>query len=109
MFKPFLVFACVGKHLDLTRAAADLGMSEAAVSRQLRVLESDCGISLYRRTDGTLELTEAGRILLARINAFLAQSGNPRKASADGTAAGRRRKQGPASSALNGRGVGRGS
>jgi DNA-binding transcriptional LysR family regulator len=86
MFKPFLVFACVGKHLDLARAAAELGMSEAAVSRQLDILETDCGTSLYRRTNGALELTEAGEKLLERIGAFLARSGDPKKASVNGAA-----------------------
>jgi LysR family glycine cleavage system transcriptional activator len=87
MFKPFVVFACVGKHRSLARAAAELGMSEAAVSRQLDILETDCGTSLYRRTNGALELTEAGEKLLKRINAFLARAGSTPGAYPNGASA----------------------
>lgn len=48
-------------------AAADLGVSQPAVSQQLRLLEADLGQPLFRRERGRLVPTEAGRLALPRL------------------------------------------
>lgn len=55
------VFEAAARHENFTRAAADLGMTQAAVSYQIRLLEERLGASLFARIKGRVSLTEAGR------------------------------------------------
>lgn len=55
------VFAIAGRLLSFTRAAAELHVTPAAISHQIRVLEEQLGQKLFVRTTRTLALTEAGR------------------------------------------------
>lgn len=55
-----LVFEAAARHLGFTRAAGELHVSQAAVSRQIRRLESQLGTPLFRRRHRAIELTEAG-------------------------------------------------
>ena len=55
------VFEAAARHLNFTRAAAELGMTQAAVSYQVRVLEERLGAPLFHRDKGRVHLTEAGR------------------------------------------------
>lgn len=56
-----LMFAAVVNHGSFTKAAGKLGVSKAAVSLQIKQLESRLGIRLLNRSTRTLSLTEAGR------------------------------------------------
>ena len=42
-------FDAVARHLSFTRAAAELGMTQAAVSYQIRLLEERMGTPLFLR------------------------------------------------------------
>ncbi|WP_035854956.1 LysR family transcriptional regulator [Cryptosporangium arvum] len=65
------VFAEVAARGTLTAAAAALGYTQSAVSRQIAVLERAAGAALLeRRRDGVL-LTGAGRIVLRHASAVL--------------------------------------
>lgn len=55
------VFEAAARHLNFTRAAAELGMTQAAVSYQVRLLEERLGTPLFHRDKGRVSLTEAGR------------------------------------------------
>ena len=44
-----LVFEAAARHESYTRAAEELALSQSAVSRQIQTLESQLGISLFRR------------------------------------------------------------
>ena len=55
------VFEAAARHLNFTRAAAELGMTQAAVSYQIRVLEERLGTPLFHRDKGRISLTDAGR------------------------------------------------
>jgi len=46
-----------------TKAANELGVTQAAVSRQIRALEADFGVPLFTRNTRQVMLTEAGRTL----------------------------------------------
>lgn len=64
-------FDAVARHLSFTRAAAELGMTQAAVSYQIRLLEERMGTPLFLRKPREVALTETGA-LFARptIEAF---------------------------------------
>lgn len=55
------VFESAARHENFTQAASELGMTQAAVSYQIRLLEERLGISLFARVKGRVTLTEAGR------------------------------------------------
>ncbi len=56
---------------SITRAAADLDLTPAAVHKQLRVLERDLGVKLYQKMGGALHLTEQGKLLLPDLQRLL--------------------------------------
>ncbi|RDD60561.1 LysR substrate-binding domain-containing protein [Ferruginivarius sediminum] len=58
-----VTFEAAARHLNFTRAAAELLVTQAAVSRQIRRLEDDLGIRLFRREWRGLALTADGRFL----------------------------------------------
>lgn len=53
-------FDAAARHLSFTRAAADIGLTQSAVSQHVRSLESFLGKDLFIRKTRALELTEAG-------------------------------------------------
>src|SRR5699024_7332062 len=57
------VFESAARHLSFTAAAAELGMTQAGVSYQVRVLEDRLGATLFLRRPKGLELTATGRRL----------------------------------------------
>lgn len=54
------VFEAAARHLSFTRAAAELGMSQAAVSYQVKLLEERIGAPLFIRKARQVELSPAG-------------------------------------------------
>ncbi len=64
-------FEATGRLGSFTRAAEELKVTQAAVSHQVRALEAQLDLPLFRRTTRKLELTPAGaRLLPAASNAF---------------------------------------
>ena len=57
-------FRAVAGHANVTRAAAQLGVAQPALSLQLKRLETELGVVLFERTSRGVKLTEAGVILL---------------------------------------------
>lgn len=51
------------RHRSFTAAAAELDVTQAAVSQQVRLLEERLGFALFRRHANRLELTERGQAL----------------------------------------------
>src|SRR4029079_15285927 len=65
------VFDAAARHQNFTQAAAELGMTQAAVSYQIRLLEERLGASLFARVKGPVSLTESGRRIAPPVaNAF---------------------------------------
>ncbi|PIB29410.1 hypothetical protein BFP77_06180 [Maribacter sp. 4U21] len=60
---PYLVFFEVATHLSFTRAANSLCISQPAVSKQVKNLESTLGIALLERKSNKIKLTLAGKKL----------------------------------------------
>lgn len=65
------VFEAAARHQNFTAAAAELGMTQAAVSYQIRLLEERLGLPLFARARGRVELTEAGRRASPLVSAGL--------------------------------------
>lgn len=61
------IFLSIAQHLNLSRAAIDLGLTPSALSHSLRVLESRLGVRLFNRTTRSVALTEAGERLYIRL------------------------------------------
>jgi LysR family transcriptional regulator, glycine cleavage system transcriptional activator len=55
------VFEAAARHENFTSAAAELGMTQAAVSYQIRLLEERLGVPLFVRSKRRVSLSEAGR------------------------------------------------
>lgn len=56
-------FEAAARTLSFTRAAADLFLTQSAVSRQIQQLEADLGVPLFERQHRALALTDAGRLM----------------------------------------------
>ena len=63
----------VAKHGSFSAAAAELGYTQPAVSRQIATLEAEVGTVLVRRVPLGAVLTDAGRLLVTRSEAILAR------------------------------------
>lgn len=62
-------FEAAGRLEHFTAAARELGMTQAAVSYQVRLLEERLGVALFRRERRRVVLTDAGRRALAKVSA----------------------------------------
>lgn len=63
-FHQLKTFYSVATHLNFTKAAKELSLSQPAVSRQIDALENHYELRLFYRTKKKVELTDAGRQLL---------------------------------------------
>jgi LysR family cyn operon transcriptional activator len=68
-------FHAVAKHLGLRDACLELHLTQPAISKRLKSLEKELGIKLYLRTGKGIELTEAGRSFLKKVEPILKQIG----------------------------------
>lgn len=66
-------FVAVARDGNLTRAAERIGVGQSTLSRAVARLEADLGVALFHRAGRGLRLTAAGRALLPRAEAALAE------------------------------------
>lgn len=55
-------FVTVAEHLHFRRAADHLGIAQPALSRAIRNLEEDLGVTLFERGNRSVQITKAGRV-----------------------------------------------
>lgn len=65
------VFHSVAKKLSFTKAAEELFISQPAVTKNVKELESEYDVSLFYRKGNKIELTEAGKVLLIHVERIM--------------------------------------
>ena len=66
-FNDLIAFVTVAREGSFTKAAAQLGVSQSALSHTLRALETRLGLRLLSRTTRSVFPTEAGERLLQTL------------------------------------------
>ncbi|MTJ03377.1 MAG: LysR family transcriptional regulator [Sediminimonas qiaohouensis] len=66
-------FEAAARHLSFTAAASEVGLTQSAVSQQVKALETRLRIALFTRQPRGLALTDDGRRLLPQVSAALEQ------------------------------------
>lgn len=67
------VFLAVVRHRGFGRAGVDIGLTQSAVSRCLRELETELDVRLVDRTTREVETTPEGRVLAGELERLLAE------------------------------------
>lgn len=67
-------FECAARHGSFTQAGAELNLTQSAVSRQIKDLESQLGVLLFERVRQRVVLSDAGQRFLPEVRRLLAQS-----------------------------------
>lgn len=73
-FTALAVFEAAARHLSFKRAAAELGVTPGAVSKQIRVIEDELGTSLFVRLGAGVSLTTAGEDLYGVLSSTFAKT-----------------------------------
>jgi LysR family glycine cleavage system transcriptional activator len=73
---PLRVFEAAARHVHFTHAAEQLGITQAAVSRQISALEGWLGVRLFERRHTELRLTAAGAHYLESLRTAFDLIGN---------------------------------
>ena len=68
-----LGFEAAARHLSFTKAAAELFLTQSAISRQVQALEEELGVALFQRRHRALLLTDAGQMLYRSVADILLQ------------------------------------
>jgi LysR family glycine cleavage system transcriptional activator len=68
-----LGFEAAARHLSFTKAAAELFLTQSAISRQVQALEDELGVPMFQRRHRALLLTDAGQLLYRSVTEVLAQ------------------------------------
>ena len=61
-------FEAAARHLSFTKAAEELNVTQAAISHQVKGLEDGLGVTLFRRFNRRLMLTDAGQVYLPALS-----------------------------------------
>jgi len=72
-FRHLRTVAAVARHRSFTKAADELYVAQSAISQQIRRLEAELGIEIFRRNSRSVELTEEGEVILAQAHRVLAE------------------------------------
>jgi LysR family transcriptional regulator, glycine cleavage system transcriptional activator len=70
-FGPLIAFDAVARHRSFTRAAGELGVTQSAVSHQVRRLEDFLGMRLFNRLHPGVELSDDGAKLQGGLATLL--------------------------------------
>jgi DNA-binding transcriptional LysR family regulator len=72
-------FLAVAHHLNFGRAAEELLLAQPALSRAIRALETDLGVTLFERDHHKVTLTPAGTVLVREAETLLARAAAARR------------------------------
>ena len=75
-FRQFTALAEVAKHMNITKAAQALRISQPSLSKHLKALEEDYRIRLFSRNGKGIQLTADGTEFLLQIDPILTQLKN---------------------------------
>lgn len=67
------LFQLVAEHQSFTKAGRAAGLTQSAITRQIRGMEERLGVTLFERTTRHVRLTVAGATLFARSGAILSE------------------------------------
>lgn len=67
--RSFQIFEAIARNLSITAAADELGVTQSAVSHQLRALTERLGEELIERQGKSIRLTDAGERLARSLGA----------------------------------------
>ena len=73
-FRQLRYFVTVAQELHFGKAAERLDITQPALSKQIRVLETKIGVELFTRTKRTVNLTPAGEVFLIQAQQLLQQA-----------------------------------
>jgi DNA-binding transcriptional LysR family regulator len=73
-------FIAVAEYLNFSKAAQQLHIAQPPLSRQIRQLEEDIGVTLFVRTKRRVELTRAGQVFLDEARKLVVQAGHATEA-----------------------------
>ncbi|WP_420106658.1 LysR family transcriptional regulator, partial [Herbaspirillum huttiense] len=66
-YNDLLAFLAIAREGSFTRAAAQLGVSQSALSHTIRALEARLGVRLLTRTTRSVSVTQAGERLVESV------------------------------------------
>lgn len=66
-----IAFEAAARLGSFTRAAAELNLTQSAISHSVKMLEADLGVVLFRRTHRAVHLTREGAVLLNSVTQAL--------------------------------------
>jgi DNA-binding transcriptional LysR family regulator len=67
------IFSAAAKHLSVTKAGWEVHISQPSTSQQLKLLEEECGVRLYKKNGQGIELTREGRLFFKEVEPILLQ------------------------------------
>jgi DNA-binding transcriptional LysR family regulator len=73
-------FIAVAEYLNFRKAAEQLHIAQPPLSRQIRQLEEDLGVTLLVRNKRRVELTKAGHVFLEQARKLIVQAGHATEA-----------------------------
>jgi DNA-binding transcriptional LysR family regulator len=68
------IFDAVAEHLNITHASRKVRVSQPSVTKQLRLLERECGSKFYVKSGRGIRLTEEGRLFQVAVKPIVEQT-----------------------------------
>lgn len=67
-------FEASARHGNFTKAAAELNLTQSAISRQIQTLENQLGVTLFERVRKRVYLSMTGQLILSDVRRLMVQS-----------------------------------
>lgn len=80
------IFDAVAAHLNITQASRKVRISQPSVTKQLRLLERECGSKFYVKSGRGIRLTEEGRLFQIAVKPIVEQTEKLKRTFANRTA-----------------------